>query len=305
MKADSNIFRIADGTSPMTFANEREAVSAPPALMKFEPRHVPGALKLSQEMSWPYRREDWEFAAMLGQGVVLERDSKVIGTAMWWPYGQSHASVGMIIVTAAEQGRGYGAWLFDSLLEATQGRDVLLSSTEEGLALYKRRGFVECGTIVQHQSILPAAATQDQVFDGIRPATVSDLPAIQAIDCRATGMDRAPMVAALVKAGHVVIAESKGRAVGYSIARRFGRGYVVGPCAAESVDDAKRLILDQLSRLPGQFVRIDVHEEYGLSDWLEGLGLERVNQVTAMVKGQRPVSDGIASMYALANQSFG
>ena len=42
-------------------------------LMKFEPRHVPGALRLSQEMAWPYRREDWEVAAALGQGLVLER----------------------------------------------------------------------------------------------------------------------------------------------------------------------------------------------------------------------------------------
>ena len=165
----------------MTFATEREAAGAPAALMKFEPRHVPGALKLSQEMSWPYRKEDWEFAAMVGQGLVLERNGKVIGTAMWWPYGLSHASAGMIIVTAAEQGRGYGARLFDELLEATRGRNVLLSSTEEGLALYKRRGFVECGTIVQHQGPLPAAATQDEVFDGIRPATASDLPTIQAI----------------------------------------------------------------------------------------------------------------------------
>jgi hypothetical protein len=80
---------------------------------------------------------------------------------------------------------------------------------------------------------------------------------------------------------------------------------VVGPVAAESAEDARALILAQLSTLHGQFVRIDVYAEHGLGDWLESLGLARVSDATAMVKGRRPVSDGAARMYALANQSFG
>lgn len=65
------------------------------------------------------------------------------------------------------------------------------------------------------------------------------------------------------------------------------------------------MILAQLAKLKGQFVRVDVYAEYGMSDWLESLGLDRVGSATAMVKGRRPVSDGPARMYALANQSFG
>jgi predicted GNAT family N-acyltransferase len=288
----------------MAIEAEQETIGSGTELTAFEARHLPDALKLSQEMGWPYRLEDWEFAAGVGHGLALERDGKLIGTAMWWTYGQAHASAGIIIVTAAEQGRGYGARLFNKLLEATEGRDVLLSSTEEGLALYEPRGFVAVGTIVQHQGPLAVAVARDG-GDGIRPATASDLPEIQDFDRRATGMDRAPLVAALAEAGRVALIERAGRVVGYAIARRFGRGYVVGPVAAESTDDAKRLILEQLSLLHGQFVRIDVHAEHGLSDWLESLGLERVSQVTAMVKGRQPVSDGAARMFALANQSFG
>jgi hypothetical protein len=102
-----------------------------------------------------------------------------------------------------------------------------------------------------------------------------------------------------------VVIDRRGRITGYAIARRFGRGYVVGPVAAESVEDAQGLILDQLSRLNGQFVRIDVYAEHGLGDWLDGLGLVRAGGATAMVKGRRPVPDGAACMFALANQSFG
>ena len=286
-------------------SNMRDTPSASQVeLMKFEARHVQGSLKLSQEMAWPYRREDWEFAAAVGHGLVLERAGEVIGTAMWWNYGPAHASAGMIIVTATAQGGGYGSRLFNGLLEATDGRNVLLNSTEEGLALYERRGFTAWGTVLQHQGWLTAAATPD-ARDGIRPATVSDLVAIQAFDERAMAMPRPSMVAALVDVGDVLVLDRGGRVAGYAIARRWGRGYVVGPVAAESTQDAQRLTLAQLSKLHGQFVRIDVYAEHGLGDWLASLGLERVGGATAMVKGRRPVSEGPARMYALANQSFG
>jgi len=281
-----------------------DIVGDPTELTLFETRHVPGALKLSQEMGWPYRSEDWEFAARVGEGLVLERAGEVIGSAMWWNYGQAYASAGMIIVTRSAQGGGNGSRLFNALLEATEGRNVLLNSTEEGLTLYRRRGFTVWGAVLQHQGRLDVAVTT-QVRDDIRPATVSDLPALQAVDERSTGMPRGPMVAALADVGDVVVIDRGGRIGGYAIARRWGRGYVVGPVAAESPEDAQRLILDQLSRLHGQFVRIDVYAEHGLSDWLEGLGLARVGGATAMVKGRRPAPDGAARMYALANQSFG
>lgn len=281
-----------------------KSVGAPTELTKFELRHVPGALKLSQEMAWPYRREDWEFAATLGEGVVLERGSDVIGTAMWWNYGPAYASAGMIIVTASAQGSGYGSRLFDALLEKAGARNVLLNSTDEGFTLYQRRGFVTWGTVLQHQALLTAAVMPDRHSD-IRAATVSDLPALQAMDERALGMARPGMVAALAGVGDVLVIERTGRVAGYAIARRFGRGYVIGPVAAENAQDARQLILAQLAKLQGQFVRIDVYAEHGLGDWLESLGLERVSHAIAMVKGRLPAPEGTARIYALANQSFG
>src|SRR3954470_15933839 len=104
-------------------------------LVPFARAHLQGALKLSQEMSWPYRIEDWDFALQLGHGFVLQRAGVVIGTAVWWAYGETHASAGMIIVAKAAQGRGYGGRLIDALLAAAHPRTIVLNSTAEGLAL--------------------------------------------------------------------------------------------------------------------------------------------------------------------------
>lgn len=288
----------------MAIQSVREAAADPIELKPFDAECVPSGLSLSREMGWPYRLEDWAFAARLGHGLVLARAGEVIGTAMSWHYGEDFASVGMIIVTASAQGGGNGSRLFDGLLAALEGRSILLNSTDEGLALYQRRGFVPCGRVHQHQGV-PATSFRRREGDGIRPAAAADLPAIQAFDLRATGLSRTSMVAALCGAGNTLVIERAGRLAGYAIARRFGRGYVIGPCAAESADDARSLIEAHLVMLQGEFVRLDVYEKDGLSGWLDDIGLRQVGQATAMVKGRRPEPDGPATMFALANQSFG
>ena len=288
----------------MASQSARETAADLIELKPFDVECVLGGLRLSQEMGWPYRLEDWAFAARLGHGLALERAGEVIGTAMSWHYGEDFASVGMIIVTASAQGGGNGSRLFDGLLKALDGRSILLNSTDEGLALYQRRGFVPWGQVHQHQGV-PATSFRRREGDGIRPAAAADLPAIQAFDQCATGLARTSMVAALFGAGNTLVLERAGRLVGFAIARRFGRGYVIGPCAAESADDARRLIEAHLVMLQGEFVRLDVYEKDGLSGWLDDIGLKQVGQATAMVKGRLPEPDVPATMFALANQSFG
>ncbi len=94
------------------------AEADPVALVPFAAAHLPGALALSQEMSWPYRLEDWDFALRVGRGFALEHDGAVIGTAAMFPDEGACATVGMIIVSGAAQGRGYGKRLLEALLGA-------------------------------------------------------------------------------------------------------------------------------------------------------------------------------------------
>ena len=272
-------------------------------LVPFTEAHLQGALALSQEMSWPYRFEDWQVALQLGRGFVLQAAGAVIGTAAWWAYGDTHASAGMIIVAKAAQGRGHGAQLVDALLAAVPARTTVLNSTAEGMALYERRGFVRTGLILQHQGV-PHAHQPVPPARQVRAMVPSDAGAVAHLDRQATGWTRRPMLDRLVQLGEGQVLLRDGRPHGYAISRRFGRGQVIGPVVANDPADARTLVQAALARVGRTFVRIDTPATSGLGPWLEGIGLQRVGDATTMVRGSTVSPSGPARMFALASQSF-
>lgn len=290
-----------NGTAPDILENPVQPGEV--RLVSFTRAHLPGGLRLSLEMGWPYRLEDWEVALELGQGFALESGGEVIGTAMWWPYGEIHASAGMIIVAKAAQGRGHGAVLMDALLAAAQPRGITLNSTAEGFALYERRGFAAVGTIQQHQGV-PLRQHEAPPASLVRTMVASDADAVDRLDREATGWTRPQMLRKLaqVAQGHVLMRGGAPR--GHAFCRLFGRGHVIGPVVAESRDDARALIEAALAPLGSAFVRIDTATSTQLGPWLESIGLAQVGQATTMVRGPQTPATGPARMFALANQSF-
>ncbi|WP_271507302.1 GNAT family N-acetyltransferase [Bradyrhizobium sp. CCBAU 11357] len=255
-------------------------------------------------MSWPYRIEDWDVALQLGHGFVLERAGTVIGTAAWWPYGETHASAGMIIVEKAAQGRGYGARLMDALLASARPRTIALNSTAEGITLYRRRGFLPTGIIHQHQGI-PRQSHETPRSGLLRPMAASEFEAIARLDRTATGLERRQLLNRLFDSGDGYVLLRDGIHCGYAISRLFGRGYVIGPVVAESPTDARALIEFAIARLGPVFVRIDTPASSQLGEWLESIGLQQVSDATTMVLGTPATWTGPARMFGLANQSFG
>ncbi|MBR0843406.1 GNAT family N-acetyltransferase [Bradyrhizobium liaoningense] len=273
-------------------------------LVPFARAHLEGALRLSQEMSWPYRFEDWDVALELGHGFVLQRAGAVIGTAAWWPYGETHASAGMIIIAKAAQGRGYGARLMDALLASARPRTIALNSTAEGIMLYRRRGFVPVGIIHQHQGV-PSESHGASRSGLVRSMVASDFEVIAQLDREASGLERRRMLDRLVRSGDGYVLQRDGVARGYAISRLFGRGHVIGPVVADGPADARTLIEAALAGLGRRFVRIDTSASSQLGEWLEGTGLQRIGDATTMILGTPARSTGPARLFALANQSFG
>lgn len=271
-----------------------------------EAADLPGAHQLSLEVNWPHRLEDWQFVHGLGQGFVAELGGEKVGTAMCWPFGAGHATLGMVIVAPECQGLGIGKQLMNLLMEALAGRTVFLIATESGRPLYERLGFRATGTFIhQHQgAVFDVPLIPPNPGERIRPVGASDAAALSGLWQRAEGFDRAGTVKALLEVADAVALDKEGEIEGFAFYRRFGRGYVIGPVVAREERQAKALISHWIGNNIGIFNRIDVRSTSGLSQWLSELGMPQVDTVMSMVRGDLPPA-GDMEVFAITNQALG
>jgi len=289
------------------------AVNAPisdgVALRTMTPADLPAAHALTDELRWPHRPADWEHVLRHGEGLVAERDGRVVATALRFRWGPRHATLGLIVVTAACQGRRIGHRLMTSLLDGLDDHTVLLHATAEGRGLYERLGFVRVGEVRQHQGVaLPAPLIALDAGWRLRPGTEADLPALRALDAASRGMPRDALIGELFReAQATVVLTHLDVPVGFAMLRRFGRGHQIGPVIAPHTEGAKALIAHLSGLNVGRFTRVDIDFASGLAEWIESLGLLRVDAVTTMVRGKplpTPERQG-PQLYALLMQALG
>jgi GNAT superfamily N-acetyltransferase len=79
------------------------------------------AVELSRDHGWPHREEDWSLLLDLGEGLVAELDGRVQGTIMAWRFGVDMATLGLVIVDKALQGRGMGRKMMEAMLNRLEG----------------------------------------------------------------------------------------------------------------------------------------------------------------------------------------
>jgi hypothetical protein len=216
----------------------------------------------------------------------------MIGTALCWKYGAERASLGMVIVSPGRQGRGIGRKLMDLVLDELGSRVTFLHATTAGQPLYEKLGFRAAGTLDQHQG----AAFQPPLVslppgERLRPLGSSDTARLVELASRASGLDRGEVLPALLGAADGIALDRDGELIGFALFRRFGRGFAIGPVVAPASEDssrAKALISHWLALNEGVFVRIDTPGDSGLTEWLEQLGLPRVDTVVKMVRPATP-----------------
>jgi predicted N-acetyltransferase YhbS len=251
--------------------------------------HLDAAFALTQRLKWPHRRADWQQALLLGDGLVAEEDGALVGTILFWRWGKEYATLGLVIVDDAQQGRGIGKQLMQAALANLEGSNVRLHATAAGQPLYEKLGFVATGHVEQHQcrelAAVPAIPCGPQ--QRIRSAGVQDAAILTALDRQAHGQHRPLLITHLLdSAERFVVLEENGTAAGFASLRRFGHGYAIGPVVASNLANARLLVSELLSGMSGQFVRIDTDRSAGLGPWLNELGVVEVDAPTTMVKGQ-------------------
>ena len=259
---------------------------------------------LAGELRWAHRLEDLQLFKEAGFGCIAsDGRGATLGSGMWFPYGDGLATIGMVIVAPASQGKGVGRELMRKLMEAAGARAIRLIATKAGRPLYDSLGFRIVGTVTQHQGT--ATPVHGRHNPEVRVAANGDWPSIAALDTGATGGDRTTLLQALRKVSEILVLERDGEVRGFSMCRRFGLGHVVGPVVCTDDADAVDLVSLHVSGLAGRFVRVDTHRTEGMfSDFLLGSGLAIGSRSPQMVLGAGGIP-GSVHTFALASQALG
>jgi predicted N-acetyltransferase YhbS len=270
------------------------------SLRRLEAADLPAAHRLSTAAAWPHRLEDWHLFHALGSGVVAcEETGAIVGTAMSWHYGAGAGTLGMFLVSPAQQGQAIGRRLMQSLLDEAGARSLMLNATAAGLRLYTACGFRVAGAIRQLQG-------QCRPLSGAtaaRPVRQDDHAALRALDEAAFGAPRTALLDRLIQDDHAVAIGASQAITGFAVRRQFGRGEVIGPVVAASERDAFDLVAALV--VPG-FLRIDVPlTATRLLARLTDAGLVDAGGATIMIRGAWPAPPPRAQRFALVSQALG
>jgi GNAT superfamily N-acetyltransferase len=274
---------------------------------RLESGDLPAALRLTQLQNWSHRLDDWELHFRLGRGfAAVDDDGTLLGTTLWWAYGESFGTIGLVVVHPDAQGRGIGRKLMDAAIADAGDRTLRLAATEAGLELYRRCGFVAGGGIAQRQGIAAAAPTPPAAPGvTLREFAPTDVDAAIALDARACGAPRAALVAEVARiATGGIAAERDGRLAGFALLRSSGRGTSLGPLVATDEALAVQLVARLVTRHTGM-LRLDIPTTATqLAAYLEACGLPAVDHVTVMTRGPAPTAGTDVGVFGLVSQAF-
>ncbi|GAB3626801.1 N-acetyltransferase GCN5 [Pandoraea terrae] len=279
----------------------------------FTEADIAAAHQLSSAFRWPHKPDDWRFVARNGAGFVAQDGGQVVGTALYWQYGDDRGSLGMVIVAPDQQGRGIGRALMEKLLDRLGDRLTILHATPAGQPLYEKLGFRAVGKLDQHQgTAVQPPLVELPPGERLRPLSANDPDRLVDLASRASDLDRGRILPALLDVSDGIALEHDGELLGFALFRRFGRGFAIGPvvASAKDGDDAARvraqaMIAHWLALHAGRFVRIDTPADSGLTGWLEAQGLERVDTVVKMARNGTPAADPSLRQFAIINQAIG
>jgi GNAT superfamily N-acetyltransferase len=268
---------------------------------------------LSIAVGWPHRAEDWQYLRELGHGfVALDEIDRVMGSAMWFPHGEHFATLGMLITSPRLQANGTAKWLMQRVLAECPGMGLRLNATRAARRLYRSLDFVAQQTVFQCQGEArqPVETTDLSAGHEIRPLRSSDLDAVIALDAPGFAVARPLHLARLFESSLSYGLFRGDELSAYSMSRAFGRGHVLGPVAALSVDDAIAVSRPHMEAHAGRFLRVDTHFKTGpFASFIQQCGLPIFDTVTTMTLGEGvdygTAGNGNGALFALASQSMG
>lgn len=255
------------------------------------------AHRLSFNLGWPHRVDDWRQMLEVGEGVVLENvDGELVGTGLCFNQG-AVATLGLVVISDDWQGLGLGREMMARLMALAGPRTLMLVATKAGQPLYQKLGFEPCNRICQYQGVVTGAPPAPREL-GLRPMAASDQASLIALS-----PDSPAHAVAVQSANRGVVIVKAGVIEGFALKRTYGRGEHIGPILARSAEQAQALVLALLTDAEGDFIRIDLVDPDDDS-WLTVLGLTCVDQITRMRCGEA-VEEGPLTRFGMLTQALG
>ena len=322
-----------DAGAPSAPAGAGRGARCPSALLTIQdyrlepatPATVAACIELAEAAQWPEVATKGS-ALELSEGVVAVHiaSGKVVGCCQYWRFGETHASIGFMLVLDAHRSvspaargtglmdqAGLGRRIFRAVIEqAGPHRRFELTATPAGLPLYRTEQFVGLEDCLCLTGTVERPAPVDDRYL-VRDARPDELAACWALDERAgSGRSRHHVLDALAKLGRVVVhADAAGRIDAFAVHALEGSTLHIGPVVASDDGAACAVVAPGLQ--PGTPVWLDTIARTDdplprmlLSTGLTVLDVPAIHCVH-MVRGALPVEVEGARIFALGGLALG
>jgi GNAT superfamily N-acetyltransferase len=254
-------------------------------------KHLAGCLELSQAADWNQNEADWRLMLELGHGWgITLADGTLAASTLVIPYGGRFAWVSMVLVSPAHRRRGYASRLLRTAIADLNTRDLapILDATPAGREVYVREGFRDTWGFKRYAlGSDNARVPHDPAWPSVRTIRDADWPQILAMDEPAFGASREALLRALASRlpRSALVAEVRGRIVGFLLGREGREARQIGPLVATEPRAAPALLAAALERVAAPIYVDIVNAEPQLRGWLEARGFALQRPYTRMVHG--------------------
>jgi hypothetical protein len=219
-------------------------------------------------------------------------------------HSPDYGFLGLFLCPPAWRGQGHGREIWQAGLTLLGARTVGLDGVAAQEASYARAGFVLSHRTVRYRGRLAAAPSSRAL-----PFAPRHLPALLALDGRASGVARAAYLGAWfagTPTRRTLVLEADGEVAGFGTIRTCREGAKVGPLHVADPADAGHLLGALAAFAPGGAdISLDVPEpNYAAGALARDLGLEAVFGTARMYRG-RPPEENHATVFGEVTLELG
>lgn len=269
-----------------------------------------GAFALSSEAGWNQTAHDWRH--MIGAGAAYGQfvGDQLVASTVVLAYDERLAWIGMVLTTEQYRGRGLATGNLRRAIALCRehGWTAGLDATPAGEAVYEPLGFRGVFGLQRFvaQRVRRIAPRRREL--AVRPLVTSvDLDAVATLDAQVFGAERRQLLGYLrkVQPERALIAEGRGRLLGFVFARPGRQALHIGPLCADGPNTAKALLTQALGGYD-QPVSIDVPDDQTeFTDFLGELDFQPVRRFTRMVLDDGLEPGDTERCFAIAGPEFG